>query len=55
MPVFHRPESRFYWYQFAVDGRRYRGSTKVTNKTTAEMIMSARVWLATFNNLRSAC
>jgi hypothetical protein len=38
MPVFHRPESRFYWYQFAVDGRRYRGSTKVTNKTTAEMI-----------------
>jgi hypothetical protein len=38
MPIFHRPESRFYWYCFAVEGRRYRGSTKVTNKTTAEMI-----------------
>ena len=38
MAVFRRAESRFYWYQFSIDGRRYRGSTKATNRTTAEMI-----------------
>jgi hypothetical protein len=38
MAVFRRAESRFYWYQFSIDGRRYRGSTKSTNRTIAEMI-----------------
>jgi hypothetical protein len=30
---FGRRKSKFYWYDFTVGGRRYRGSTKETNKT----------------------
>jgi integrase len=36
--VFHRPESKFYWYRFSIEGRRYRGSTTATDRTTAEVI-----------------
>jgi hypothetical protein len=45
--VFKRAESRFYWYQFSIDGRRYRGSTKATNRTAAEMISGKKFLEAT--------
>ena len=38
MAVFKRVGSRFYWYQFSINGRRYRGSTGATKRTTAEII-----------------
>lgn len=38
MPLFQRRESKFYWYRFSVEGRRYRGSTKVVDRATAEVI-----------------
>ena len=30
MKLFRKPNSRFYWYDFTVRGRRYRGSTQET-------------------------
>lgn len=36
MGVYRRGESPFWIYEFTVDGVRYRGSTRLTNKKTAE-------------------
>jgi hypothetical protein len=38
VPLFRRLKSKFYWYQFLVEGHRYRGSTRVTDRATAKMI-----------------
>jgi len=35
--LFRKKDSKFYWYDFKVRGKRYRGSTKETNMTRAEM------------------
>ena len=32
MELFRKKDSRFYWYDFKVRSKRYRGSTKETNK-----------------------
>jgi YHS domain-containing protein len=31
--LFKKPNSKFYWYDFTVRGRRYRGSTQETGQT----------------------
>ncbi|MFL6314983.1 MAG: tyrosine-type recombinase/integrase [Terriglobales bacterium] len=36
MELFKRKNSKCWWYDFAVRGERYRGSTKETNKTAAQ-------------------
>jgi hypothetical protein len=33
--LFKKPKSKFYWYDFAVRGRRYRGSTQETKSVRA--------------------
>ena len=38
MELFRKKDSRFYWYDFKVRGKRYRGSTKETNKKRARRI-----------------
>lgn len=34
--LFRRKQSKYYWYDFTVRGKRYRGSTKETNETRAQ-------------------
>lgn len=41
MSVEKRPGSKFYWYDFWLEGERYRGSTKRTNKREAEKVEEA--------------
>jgi hypothetical protein len=41
--LFRKNDSRFYWYDFKVRGRRYRGSTKETNKKKAGRIGAFRL------------
>lgn len=36
--VFKRPGSAYYWYEFTLDGKRYRASTKRTNRRQAEEV-----------------
>src|SRR6266567_2210522 len=36
--LFRKKDSKFYWYDFKVRGKRYRRSTKETNKKRAEKI-----------------
>ena len=43
MELFRKNDSRFYWYDFKVRGRRYRGSTKQSNKKRAARIGSLRL------------
>src|SRR6266568_8967513 len=45
--LFRRPKSKFYWYDFTVRGRRYRGSTQETTAARAAKLASlklAQVW-----------
>ena len=42
MELFRKKDSRFYWYDFKVRGKRYRGSTKETNKKRAGRIAALR-------------
>lgn len=35
MKLYKKPKSKFYWYDFAVRGRRYRGSTQETKSVRA--------------------
>ena len=35
MKLFKKPKSKFYWYDFTVRGRRYRGSTQETKSVRA--------------------
>ena len=53
MSLFKPSDSRFFWYSFYFDGRRYRGSTKQTKKTAAavyEASLLARLQEGNFNN-----
>ena len=43
MELFRKIDSRFYWYDFKVRGKRYRGSTKETNKKKAGRIGALRL------------
>ena len=42
MELFRKKDSRFYWYDFKVRGKRYRGSTKETNTKRAGSIAALR-------------
>jgi hypothetical protein len=41
--LFRKNDSRFYWYDFKVRGKRYRGFTKETNKKRAGRIGALRL------------
>src|SRR5579872_5861541 len=41
--VFEKEDSRFLWFDFTVAGKRYRGSTKETNRTRAEKIAALKL------------
>ena len=43
MELFRKKDSRFYWYDFTVRGKRYRRSTKETNKKRAEKIAALKL------------
>ena len=43
MELFRKKDSRFYWYDFKVRGKRYRRSTKETNKKRAEKIAAIKL------------
>jgi integrase len=45
--LFRKRKSKFYWYDFTVGGRRYRGSTKERNKTRAGAIAALKLANAT--------
>ena len=42
MELFRKKDSRFYWYDFKVRGKRYRGSTKETNRKRAGSVAALR-------------
>jgi integrase len=41
--LFKKPKSRFYWYDFTVRGRRYRGSTQETKSVRAIKVASLKL------------
>jgi hypothetical protein len=41
--LFKKKDSRFYWYDFKLRGKRYRRSTKETNKKRAGKIAALRL------------
>ena len=43
MELFRKKDSRFYWYDFKLRGKRYRRSTKETNKKRAGKIAALRL------------
>ena len=43
MKLFRKPKSKFYWYDFTVRGRRYRGSTQESKATRATKAASLRL------------
>ena len=43
MDLFVKPNSKFYWYDFAVRGERFRGSTKESNETRAQKIAALKL------------
>jgi len=45
--LFKKRKSKYYWYDFTVAGRRYRGSTKESNKTRAGAIAALKLANAT--------
>lgn len=47
MELFKKRKSKYYWYDFTVAGRRYRGSTKESNKTRADAIAALKLANAT--------
>lgn len=49
MKLFKKPKSRFYWYDFTVRGRRYRGSTQETKSARAHKTASLKLALAIEN------
>ena len=38
MKLFRKPNSKFYWYDFTVRGRRYRGSTQESKSVRASRV-----------------
>ena len=47
MKLFKKRKSKFYWYDFTIGCRRYRGSTKEINKTRAGAIAALKLAKAT--------
>jgi integrase len=45
--LFKKRKSKYYWYDFTVAGRRYRGSTRESNKTRASAIAALKLANAT--------
>lgn len=43
MKLFKKPKSKFYWYDFTVRGRRYRGSTQETRSVRAQKTASLKL------------
>ena len=43
MKLFRKPKSKFYWYDFTVRGRRYRGSTRETKSLRALQVASLKL------------
>ena len=43
MELFKKEKSKFYWYDFMVGGRRYRGSTQEVNRTRAAAIAAIKM------------
>ncbi len=43
MELFRKPDSRFWWFDFKVRGKRYRGSTKETNSKRAGKIAALKL------------
>ena len=41
--LFKKPKSKFYWYDFTVRGRRYRGSTQVMKSARAVKVASLKL------------
>src|ERR1700756_9246 len=41
--LFKKPKSKFYWYDFTVRGRRYRGSTQETKSVRALQAASLKL------------
>jgi hypothetical protein len=41
--LFKKKDSRFYWYDFKLRGRRYRSSTKETNRNRAAKIAALKL------------
>jgi hypothetical protein len=41
--LFRKPKSKFYWYDFTVRGRRYRGSTQETKSLRALQVASLKL------------
>ena len=41
--LFRKPNSKFYWYDFTVRGRRYRGSTQETKSARAAKAASLKL------------
>lgn len=50
MKLFKKPKSAFFWYDFTVRDKRYRGSTKETNATRAAKIAALKLAKATESN-----
>lgn len=47
MNLFKKPKTNFFWYDFVARGKRYRGSTKETNKTRAVKVAALKLAQAT--------
>ena len=43
MELLRKKKSKFYWYDFTVGGRRYRGSTKESNRNRAGSIAAIKL------------
>ena len=43
MKLFKKPNSKFYWYDFTVRGRRYRGSTQEMRSVRAQKTASLKL------------
>ena len=43
MKLFRKPNSKFFWYDFTVRGRRYRGSTQETNAVRASTVAGLKL------------
>jgi hypothetical protein len=43
MPLFKQPRSKYWWYSFYFQGKRYKGSTKETTKQAAGTVEAAAI------------
>src|SRR5579864_8520603 len=48
--LYKKPKSNFYWFDFTIGNKRYRGSTKETNKARASAIAALKLSQATAGN-----